>query len=184
MIDAGSRPGSRATFVSAKVAKTMLAVLWPFGFPTRFANTGGAQTRCAQTVRTFSPVLATLLGHTTRPARTAEAMRLLIIMEGQLATLRQGPQENMSVHSESRTAGVGHTEEQGLLGMWDKSTASIFSKVGCTAYESPRSITRIVKRWAERKNWRSQKSENTLTCNTSLRRTVTFFAVFTKLGLL
>jgi hypothetical protein len=45
--DAGFRPGSRATLVSVKVAKPKLAVLWPFGFPVRFANTGGAQTRGA-----------------------------------------------------------------------------------------------------------------------------------------
>jgi len=72
--EAGFRPGSRATFVSAKVAKTMLAVAWPpasdhvgrgvapclrrgklFGSPARFANSfglaqdrpGGAQTRGA-----------------------------------------------------------------------------------------------------------------------------------------
>jgi hypothetical protein len=50
---AGSRPGSRATFVSAKVAKTMLTVAWPFGCPTRFADFGGAQTRCAQTMSAF-----------------------------------------------------------------------------------------------------------------------------------
>ncbi|MDT3777925.1 hypothetical protein PJI16_10190 [Nitrospira sp. MA-1] len=51
--DAGFRPGGRATFVSAKVAKTMLAVVWPFGSPARFGDSGGAQTRCAQTVRAF-----------------------------------------------------------------------------------------------------------------------------------
>jgi len=80
--DAGFRPGERATFVSAKVAKTILAVLWPFGFPARFAASGGAQTRgaCpessrrAQTLRAFSPVSAALLGHTTRPGETAEKM--------------------------------------------------------------------------------------------------------------
>jgi len=56
----------------AKVAKTMLAVMWPFGSPARFADSGGAQTRCAQTLRAFSPVSAALLGHTTRPGVTAE----------------------------------------------------------------------------------------------------------------
>jgi len=45
----------------------MLAVAWPFGFPARFADTGGAQTRCAQALRALSPVSAALLGHTTRP---------------------------------------------------------------------------------------------------------------------
>ena len=53
----------------------MLAVVWPFGSPARFADTGGAQTRgacpepCrrAQTLRALSPVSAALLGHTTRP---------------------------------------------------------------------------------------------------------------------
>ena len=72
--DAGFRPGERATFDSAKVAKTMLAVVWPFGFPARFADSGGAQTRYAQTLRAFSPVSAALLGHTTRPGETAEKM--------------------------------------------------------------------------------------------------------------
>ncbi len=45
----------------------MLAVVWSFGFPPRFANTGGSQTRFAQTMRAFFPVSAALLGHTTRP---------------------------------------------------------------------------------------------------------------------
>ena len=55
--DAGVRPGSRAiawcvpkgaTFVvEAKVAKTMLAEAWPVGFPARFADSGGVQTRGA-----------------------------------------------------------------------------------------------------------------------------------------
>ena len=53
----------------------MLAVAWPFGCTARFADSGGAQTRgaspemcrMAQTVRTFSPESAPLLGHATRP---------------------------------------------------------------------------------------------------------------------
>ena len=65
--DAGFRPGSRPTFVSAKVGKTILAVMWPFGYPARFADTGGAQTRSAQTMRAFPPALAALLGHIARP---------------------------------------------------------------------------------------------------------------------
>jgi len=69
--DAGFRPGERATFVSAKVAKTMLTALWPFGFPARFDDSGGAQTRYAQTLHAFFPVSAALLGHTTRPGETA-----------------------------------------------------------------------------------------------------------------
>jgi hypothetical protein len=52
--------------------------MWPFGFPVRFANPGGAQTRCAQTMRAFVPVLAARLGHTTRPGKTVETMSLLI----------------------------------------------------------------------------------------------------------
>ena len=55
----------------------MLAVVWPFGFPSRFADSGGAQTRCAQTVRAFFPVSATLLGHTTRPGKIAETMNTI-----------------------------------------------------------------------------------------------------------
>ena len=68
---AGFRPGSRGPFVSAKGPKTRLAVVWPFGFPARFADSGVAQTRYAQTMRDFSPVSAALLGHTTRPGETA-----------------------------------------------------------------------------------------------------------------
>ena len=45
----------------------MLAVVWLFGSPARFADSGGAQTPFAQTVRALSPVPAALLGHTTRP---------------------------------------------------------------------------------------------------------------------
>ena len=73
------RPGDRATLVSVKVAKTMLAVLWPFGFPVRFAASGVAQTRFAQTMRAFSPELAVLLGHTTRPGKTTKTMGALIL---------------------------------------------------------------------------------------------------------
>jgi hypothetical protein len=87
--DVGFRPDSRATFVSAKVAKTMLAVMWPFGSPARFANSGGAQTRWAQTMLAFNPVSAALLGHITRPGKTAET-RIPLIMANQLAALKQG----------------------------------------------------------------------------------------------
>ncbi len=107
----------RATFVSAKVAKTMLAVVWAFGFPARFADTGGAQTRCAQTLRAFSPVSAVLLGHTTRPEETAETMSPLL-MADQLAEpalsfegLIQGQPVDRSVHLKGRAAGVGHWKE-------------------------------------------------------------------------
>ena len=62
----------------------MLAVAWPFGSPARFA--AAAQTRCAQTLRAFSPVSAALLGHTTRPGKTVETMSL-VIMDDQLADL-------------------------------------------------------------------------------------------------
>jgi len=75
---AGFRPGSRSTFLSGKVAKTMLAVMWPFGFPARFADPGGAQTRYAQTMPAFNPVSAALLGHTTRPEKTAETVSPLL----------------------------------------------------------------------------------------------------------
>jgi hypothetical protein len=43
----------------------MLAVARPFWCPARFADTCGAQTRFAQTMRAFSPVSAALLGHAT-----------------------------------------------------------------------------------------------------------------------
>jgi hypothetical protein len=107
---AGFRPGSRATFDSAKVAKTMLAVMWPFGSPARFADSGGVQTRYAQTMRAFSPVSAARLGNTIRPGETAETMSLLI-MEGQLAALRQGPPIEWSVRPWGRVVGVGQWEE-------------------------------------------------------------------------
>ncbi len=61
----------------------MVAVVWPFGFPSRFADPGGAQTRGAwpessrraQTVRAFFPESPALLGHTTRPGETAETKK-------------------------------------------------------------------------------------------------------------
>ena len=37
--------------------------------PPRFTATGGGQTRCAQTVPTFSLVPVALLGHATRPGK-------------------------------------------------------------------------------------------------------------------
>jgi hypothetical protein len=67
IIIAGFRPGSRGPFVSAKGPKTMLAVAYPFGCPARFTDTGGGQTRLAQTLPAFSPVAVSLLGHATRP---------------------------------------------------------------------------------------------------------------------
>jgi hypothetical protein len=65
----------------------MLAVLWPFGFPVRFADSGGAQTRgaCpessrrAQTMRAFFLVSAALLGHNTRPEKLTERMGPFLI---------------------------------------------------------------------------------------------------------
>jgi hypothetical protein len=104
--NAGVRPGGRATLVSVKVAKPMLAVLWPFGFPVRFANTGGAQTRGAwpessrraQTMRAYSPMSAALLGHTTKPGEITETMSSLI-MENQLAMLKQGPRPDTGVRT-------------------------------------------------------------------------------------
>jgi hypothetical protein len=88
----------------------MLAVMWPFGSLARFADSGGAQTRYTQTMRAFSPVSAARLGHTTRPGETAETMSLLI-MEGQLAALRQGPPIHENVRSSGRVVGVGQWEE-------------------------------------------------------------------------
>ena len=109
LCDTGFRPGRRATFVSAKVAKTMLAVAWPFGSPARFANPGGAQTLCAQTMRTFSLGLAARLGHTTRPGEMAGTLPPLI-MGNQLAALRQGPLIFLSVNLDGQAAGVDHGE--------------------------------------------------------------------------
>ena len=83
----------------------MLAVVWPFGFPARFADSGVAQTRYAQTMRDFSPVSAALLGHTTRPGETAETMCPLIIVD-QLAGLKQGPPADESVPPFGQPAGV------------------------------------------------------------------------------
>ena len=92
----------------------MLAMLRPFGVPVRFADSGVAQTRCAQTMRDFSPVSAALLGHTTRPGETTETMSPLI-MKDQLAEpvlsllegLKQGPPLDKSTHPWARTAGIG-----------------------------------------------------------------------------
>ncbi|MBA3614323.1 MAG: hypothetical protein H0W49_15725 [Nitrospirales bacterium] len=71
---AGFRHGERGPFVPAKGPKTMLAVAWPFGFPARFADSGGAQTRYAQTVRALSPESAALLCQATRPGGLGKAM--------------------------------------------------------------------------------------------------------------
>ena len=65
-----------------------------FGFPARFAGSfglaqdrsGGAQTRCAQTMCALFPVSAALLGHTTRPVETPETVQPFF-MEDQLAEL-------------------------------------------------------------------------------------------------
>ncbi len=84
----------------------MLAVAWPFGFPARFADSGGAQTRCAQIMYALSPVPAALLGHTTRPEETVETMSPFL-MAGQLATLTPGPPINESIRFWGQPAGVG-----------------------------------------------------------------------------
>ena len=89
----------------------MLAVVWPFGAPVRFADTGGAQTRYAQTVRAFLPVSAALLGHTTRPEEPVETMSSLL-MADQLVLLRQDPLNTKSVRPQGRTAGVGIFRER------------------------------------------------------------------------
>ena len=64
------------------MAKTKLAILWPFGFLARFADSGVAQTRYAQTMRALFPVSTALLGHIMMPGEPAETMSSLIIMEG------------------------------------------------------------------------------------------------------
>jgi len=53
----------------------MLALAWPFGCPARFADPGGAQTRCAQTVRAFSPASAARLGLATGQFPTPCSLR-------------------------------------------------------------------------------------------------------------
>ena len=53
----------------------MLAILWPFGFPVRFADSGVGQTRFAQTLPAFSPVSVALLGHATRPGEPSAGER-------------------------------------------------------------------------------------------------------------
>ena len=60
----------------------MLTVMWPFGPPARFADSGGAQTRFAQTMRAFYPVSAALLGHTTGPGKSAEIRRVFFELSG------------------------------------------------------------------------------------------------------
>ncbi len=45
----------------------MSAVAWPVRCSARFADTGGAQSRFAQTVRAFFPKSTALLGDATRP---------------------------------------------------------------------------------------------------------------------
>ncbi|HNP97130.1 MAG TPA: hypothetical protein PKJ63_15930, partial [Cyclobacteriaceae bacterium] len=62
--------------------KAILAVACPIELPSRFANTGGVQTRGAcpesfqrdQTVPAFVPVTIAQLGQATRPTKTAKTM--------------------------------------------------------------------------------------------------------------
>jgi hypothetical protein len=112
----------------------MLAVMWPFGSPARCADSGGAQTRYAQTMRAFSPVSAARLGHTTRPGKTAEMQQtepkpvtprstsldgtdVSHRRAGQLVALRQGPPIHENVRSRGRAAGVGQWEERRERGL-------------------------------------------------------------------
>jgi len=88
----------------------------------RFADTGGAQTRYAQTLRAFPPVSAALLGHTTRPEETAETMSPLLRAD-QLAALRQGRLINESAHPWGRAPGVDpqsrrHAAQQAFGIIW------------------------------------------------------------------
>ena len=83
----------------------MVAVAWPLGFPARFADTGGAQTRCAQTMCALSPVPAALLGHTTRPKEAAEKLSPFL-MAGQPAPLIQVPPISESIRPWDWAAGV------------------------------------------------------------------------------
>jgi hypothetical protein len=83
----------------------MLAVPWPFGCPARFTDTGGEQTRSAQTLLAFSPVPVALLGHATRPRNPKErkgpnnghALRdaafTVIIQVNHIAACRRRPME-------------------------------------------------------------------------------------------
>jgi hypothetical protein len=95
--DAGFRPGSRAPLVSAKGAKAMLTVAWPFGSPARFGDFGGAQTRgaCpetsrrAQTVPACPPKSPARLGHATRPEETSSTIPAFV-KKSALAASRQG----------------------------------------------------------------------------------------------
>ncbi len=61
----------------------------------------------------LSPVPAALLGHTTMPEETAEAMSPFLIAV-QLAWLRQGPPINESIRLWAWTAGVGPEEQGGF----------------------------------------------------------------------
>src|SRR5690606_2183387 len=89
---AGSRPGRRGTFVSAKVPKTMLTVAWPFGCPAPFTGTGGGQTRFAHTLPACSPVPVPLLGHATRPGEKGQEHRLAkSVLKFLIEGLTQGP---------------------------------------------------------------------------------------------
>ncbi len=50
----------------------MFAPLWPYGYPARFATSGGCATRSAQTVLAEFPESAALLGHTGRQSDSGE----------------------------------------------------------------------------------------------------------------
>ena len=62
-----SSPYAEALLFRQKDPKPCRPWRGPSGSPVRFADSGGAQIRQAQTVCTFSPESAALLGHATRP---------------------------------------------------------------------------------------------------------------------
>lgn len=67
----------------------MLAVARSFGFPAWFADTGGVQNRCAQTLHAFSPGA----GCTARPhnkARGEAETMSPLLMAGKLAVPKRG----------------------------------------------------------------------------------------------
>ena len=115
----------------------MLAVVWPFGFPARFADSGSAQTRCAQPMRAFFPESPALLGPTTRPEETAETMSPLLRAD-QLAALRQGPPNTEGIRPDGRKAGVGsqqrrHADKKALEIFWNSSNEKDLP-CGCDAF--------------------------------------------------
>jgi hypothetical protein len=65
----GFRPRRTSHFGFDQSGQTHVGRGMGFGGPARFTDTGGWQTRLAQTLPAFSPLPVARLGHATRPEK-------------------------------------------------------------------------------------------------------------------